>query len=122
MIRTVVFVCPHGAAKSRLAAAFFNRVAPRGWKATSAGQQPQKAMSVHAVRLVAGTDVEALLDRDPPRGLDALPAAALLVAIDCQLPGASHWTLAHQTVSEAMREEIRQRAEALARQVGDGQR
>jgi protein-tyrosine-phosphatase len=33
--RTLLFVCPHGAAKSRLAAAYFNAAAPSGWHATT---------------------------------------------------------------------------------------
>lgn len=117
MIRTVVFVCPHGAAKSRLAAASFNRVAPVGWQATSAGQDPQETVSTQAELLVAGTDLEPLLDRDPPRGLETLPAPAHLVAIDCELPGATHWPLTQQTMNEAMRDELRQRAENLAEQI-----
>ena len=36
MGRTILFVCPHGAGKSRMAAAIFNRLAPAGWQATSA--------------------------------------------------------------------------------------
>lgn len=114
MIRTVVFVCPHGAGKSRLAAASFNRVAPQGWQATSAGQHPQEAVSPHAERLVQGTELEPHLDRDPPRGIETLPAPAYLVAIDCKLPGAIHWTLREQAMNEAMRDELRQRAETLA--------
>jgi hypothetical protein len=117
MTRTVVFVCPHGDAKSRLAAASFNRVAPPGWQATSAGQHPQEAVSVLAERLVEGTELEAHLDRGPPRGLETLPASAHLVAIDCELPGATHWSLEQQTMDEAMREELRQRAETLAEQL-----
>ncbi len=35
--RTVLFVCPHGAGKSRIAAAWFNGAASAGWWATSAG-------------------------------------------------------------------------------------
>jgi hypothetical protein len=48
MSRMVVFVCPHGALKSRLAAALFNAGPPAGWQAASAGVVPQAAMSVHA--------------------------------------------------------------------------
>src|SRR5213078_4079664 len=34
--RTVLFVCEHGASRSRLAAVWFTLVAPPGWRATSA--------------------------------------------------------------------------------------
>lgn len=39
--RTVLYVCPHGAGKSRMAAAWFNCWAPPGWRATTAGISPQ---------------------------------------------------------------------------------
>jgi hypothetical protein len=110
----VLFVCPHGALKSRLAAAYFNRVAPVGWQATSAGQQPQQAVSVHAAPLVAGSDIAGLLDIIPPRPTDAVSDARMVVAIDCELPGAVAWRLDQQEVGEAMRDELRQRAERLA--------
>jgi hypothetical protein len=110
----VLFVCPHGALKSRLAAAYFNRVAPVGWQATSAGQQPQQAVSVHAAPLVAGSDVAHLLDTSPPRPIDAVSDARMVVAIDCELPGAGGWRLDQQEVGEEMRDELRHRAERLA--------
>jgi hypothetical protein len=111
---TVVFVCPHGALKSRLAAAYFNRVAPAAWRATSAGQQPQEAVSAHAVALAAGSGVAGLLDTGPPRPLDVASDARLLVAIDCDLPSAITWRLDHRDAGEAMREELQQRTERLA--------
>ncbi len=117
MERTVLFVCPHGAGKSRMAAAFFNRVAPVGWRATSAGQEPGAAVSPHAVRLLGGTDAEALLDRDPPRPIAGVPGPARTVAIDCDVPGADRWELRHREVGEAMRDELRAGAEALAREL-----
>lgn len=110
----VVFVCPHGALKSRLAAAYFNRIAPAGWRATSAGQRPQQAVSVHAAPLVAGSDVAGLLDTSSPRSIHAVPDARMVVAIDCELPGAIAWRLDQQEVGDAMRDELRQRAERLA--------
>jgi hypothetical protein len=116
--RTVLFVCPHGAAKSRLAAALFNRLAPAGWQAVSAGLHPQEAISAPTVALVAGTDLEALLDRQPPRPVSQVPVAATAIGIDCDLTGAARWDLAHQQVSAAMLDELRERVEALARQVG----
>jgi hypothetical protein len=121
--RTVLFVCPHGAAKSRLAAALFNRLAPDGWHAVSAGLHPQEAVSVGTVDLVAGTDLEALLDRQPPRPIAAVPAATTTIGIDCDLTGALRWDLTHQQVGAAMLDELRQRVEALTRrQVADAGR
>jgi protein-tyrosine-phosphatase len=122
LLAIVVFVCPHGALKSRLAAAYFNRVAPVGWQATSAGQQPQPAVSVHAAALVAGSDAADLLDTSAPRPLDVASDARLVVAIDCELPGAVGWRLDQQEVGEVMRDELQQRAERLADELNDAGR
>ncbi len=117
MNRTILFVCPHGAGKSRMAAAFFNRIAPAGWRATSAGQEPQATLGTNAIRLLAGTAAEPFLDRDLPRPIAAVAAPARIVAIDCAIPGAEWWALAHREFDEAMRDEIRARAEVLAREL-----
>ncbi len=93
MTGTVLFVCPHGAAKSRMAAAFFNRLAIPGWEATSAGSTPQEEMSANAIRLLADTDAESFLDLTTPRPIAAVPDPARIVAIDCDVPGADRWNL-----------------------------
>jgi|SRR6266498_1206920 len=116
--RTVVFVCRHGAGKSRIAAAWFNRIAPPGWWATSAGVAPQATVSAHAARLLADTPVEGLLDRGLPRPLAAVADPDVVVAIDCrpgEVPGALTWALANQQFDAALASELRQRAQALAR-------
>jgi hypothetical protein len=66
--RTVLFVCLHGAAMSRVAAAYFNRAAPSGWRAVSAGVDPADMLSPTAETLLAGTGAEEFLDRSPLRG------------------------------------------------------
>jgi protein-tyrosine-phosphatase len=116
----VLFVCPHGAAKSRIAAAFFDRVAPEGWAALSAGVEPQETVGLNAIRLLKGTDAEALLDLAPPRSVAMVPSPDRIVAIDCDVPHAERWDLRHREFEEPMREELRSRSEALAREVGSG--
>jgi protein-tyrosine-phosphatase len=115
MERTVLFVCPHGAGKSRMAAAFFNQLAPSGWRATSAGQEPQDTLGTNAIRLLTGTAAEPFLDRAVPRQIGAVEAPARIVAIDCDVPGAERWTLANREFDDAMRDEIRGQVEDLAR-------
>jgi len=118
--RTVLFVCAHGAYRSRLAAAFFNAAAPAGWRATSAGVDPQAAVSVAAIELAASTAAEPHLDRGRPGALaDAAPADRM-IAIDCAAPGADRWDLAIGAVGPAQRDEIRARAEALAAELSAG--
>nr|SBO96347.1 hypothetical protein BN4615_P5863 [Nonomuraea gerenzanensis] len=119
----VLFVCPHGAGKSRIAAAWFAGAAPEGWTATTAGLAPQQQVSVHAPRLLAGTAVEDLLDLELPRPLSAIPDAELVVAIDCRpgaVPGATEWRLQHEAFDEHMNAELKERAQRLARELSTG--
>jgi hypothetical protein len=114
---TVLFVCPHGAGKSRIAAAWFNGMAPPGWWATSAGITPQASVSAHAPRLLAGTAVEGLLDPALPRPVAAVADPAVVVTIDCPpgaVPDTLAWHLTSQGFSVELREELRRRVAALA--------
>ena len=119
-----MFVCPHGAGKSRIAAAWFNADPPAGWTATTAGVEPQAAVSAHAPRLLAGTLAAPFLDHDLPRPLDTVADAALVVAIDCPHPpvaDARRWTLTEGGFDAAMAEELRRRvAELTSSLTGDG--
>ena len=93
----------------------------RGRQATSAGVTPQEAVSEHAPRLLAGTRVEQLLDTARPRELSAVPDPALVVAIDCpagSVAGAAiSWQLENGRFDDPMADELRVRAEALARSI-----
>lgn len=103
---TVLFVCAHGAARSRMAAAFFNRSAPTGWVATSAGVEPQAAISKHAIRLLRGSEFEKTLDLTAPRSVGAVHASARTISIDCEAASDEQWVLRSQEFTEAMRDEI----------------
>ena len=118
MNQTVVFVCLHGAAKSRMAAAFFNQKAPLGWRAVSAGVEPDLELSPTATRLMAGMDAAIHLDQEPPRSVDSLPPVGRVVGIDTEPVGATdHWELQHREFSMAMRDEIQALTEALVVEV-----
>jgi hypothetical protein len=112
--RLVVFVCAHGAVRSRLAAALFNEAAPAGWWAISVGIEPQAELGRTALTLVAGTSVAAFLDPDPPRPLDTRTPADVLVAIDCEVPGADLWELDEKEVAHPMLDELQRRVQSLA--------
>jgi protein-tyrosine-phosphatase len=116
MGRTVLFVCAHGAARSRLAAAWFNTDPPPGWHATTAaGEQPSATLNPLLPRLLAATPAETHLDHSPPRPLAAAGDADMVVAIDCELRGADQWTLTAAETGETMRDELRDRVTALVR-------
>lgn len=85
-----MFVCEHGAGKSRVAAALFAAATPVGWRAASAGLSPQDQVSGHAARLLG--DCAGWLDTSPPQPLARVPGD-LVVGIDCDVPGGRRWTL-----------------------------
>ena len=118
--RTVLFVCAHGAYRSRLAAAFFNAVAPNGWRAASAGLDPQESTSAAAVELATNTVAERHLERARPTALGDAGPVDRIVAIDCDVDGADRWDLAVGDIGPAQRDEIRARAEALAAELSRG--
>lgn len=88
--RTVVFVCPHGAAKSVLAAAYFQRLADaRGarLRAVAGGTEPdpEVAPGVAAALLAEGLDVRGLRPRRVTA--DELAAARRVVSLGTDLRG-----------------------------------
>ncbi len=118
--RTVLFVCAHGAYRSRLAAAFFNAAAPAGWRAVSAGLDPQHEVSAAAVDLATNTVAEPHLERGRPSAIAEAGPVDRIVAIDCDVAGADRWDLAVGDAGPVQRDEIRARAEALAAELSGG--
>jgi hypothetical protein len=116
--RTVLFVCPHGAGMSRVAAAWFNTTPPAGWRVTSAGIGPQAELGTNAPRLLAGTPpAEGQLDRHPRRSVGSVPACAQTIAICCDVPGAERWELRQHDFTRGMQDEIRGRVNSLVAQL-----
>ncbi|HEV8192974.1 MAG TPA: hypothetical protein VGP82_16025, partial [Ktedonobacterales bacterium] len=58
-------------------------------------------------------------DHDPPRPISAVPSPELIIAIDCEVPfpDAERWDLESQLFDEAMRSQLRERVELLARKL-----
>jgi len=124
--RTVLFVCLHGAGMSRIAAAYFNRTAPSGWRAVSAGVEPATALSTTAQSLLAGTDAHEFLDQSPPRSIDAVDEPYLVIvlrnpSIQYDLASDERWDLM-SSGGVPLRDEICERAEAFARAIAAQER
>lgn len=119
----VVFVCQHGAFRSRIAAAYFNQVAPPGWRATSAGVTAQAEVSERLRPLLAGTVAAKFVDDQPPRPLDEA-AGSRIIAIDTEVAGADIWRTGGGAplLDEELRDEIGDRVRELARDLsGDSE-
>ena len=88
----IVFVCEHGAAKSVIATAYFNKLAAeRGlpYRATFRGTSPQEALSVRAV---AGLNADGVaIPAGAPSAIEAtdIEKATHIFAIGCTLPPAA---------------------------------
>ena len=85
---TVVFVCEHGAARSVIAAAYFNRLAAERhlpYRAIARGTSPQQDLSAATVKGLEADSVT--FDRAKPKGLSEADArgAARVVAF-CPVP------------------------------------
>jgi protein-tyrosine-phosphatase len=112
-LRLVVFLCAHGAVRSRIAAAYFNQAGPEGWIAVSAGLEPQAELGETANRLLSGTETARYLDRSPPRAVAQSSPADAIIAIDCELDGVEVWRLASREPGAGMLDELEERVRAL---------
>ena len=88
MRETIVFVCPHNAAKSVIAAAYFQRRADQlglGLRAVSAGTEPSPTVSAAVVEVLRkeGIDVAGYQPRHVTP--EELTTAACVVSLGCDL-------------------------------------
>lgn len=113
----MVFVCEHGAGRSRVAAALFAATAPAGWRAASAGLRPQEQVSPHAAGVLG--PATARLDTSPPQSFAQAPGD-LVVAIDCDVPGARRWMLRAKWPEPGVGDELRSLTAGLTAELATG--
>ena len=128
MADTVLFLCPHNAAKSVIAVAYFRRLAAEaglGMVADSAGTDPDPAVWPSVIELLRRDGLEA--DDREPRHLTHgdLGRARIVVSMGCDLPdgvplpAVQQWDdlpLASEDLCAA-RDAIKVRVEALVAQL-----
>jgi len=88
----IIFVCEHGAAKSVIATAYFNKFAAERnlpWRATFRGTSPQEALSVRAVQGLKADGIP--IPRGVPTAIGEadIRTATHIFAIGCTLPAAA---------------------------------
>jgi arsenate reductase (thioredoxin) len=129
MRQTVLFLCPHGAAKSVLAAAYFQRlVDERGlnMQATAAGTEPSQEVSPAVVALLYAEGLDGAQYQPRAVTKSDLELAVRVVSLGCSvndLPAVptmlEHWDdvpLPSQDLDLA-RDTIRSHVETLVRQL-----
>src|SRR5687767_12749993 len=85
----IVFVCEHGAAKSLIAAAYFNKLAAEAGltaRAAFRGVDPQDALSVRAVAGLTEDGIPIPEGRPTAIGAADVASAKHIFAIGCALP------------------------------------
>lgn len=86
MSSTILFLCPHHAAKSVIAAEYFNRLAQQKglpWVADSAGTEPDDVVSPVVVDLLKQENID--VSQHQPRRVtaDELQTAARIISMGC---------------------------------------
>lgn len=90
---TVLFLCPHGAAKSVLAAALLQRLAEeRGLslRATCAGTEPDSEVAPHVRALLTEKGVAIPLERPQLVTAEQIAGADYVISLGCTLDELSH--------------------------------
>ena len=80
-MKTVLFVCVENSFRSQIAEAYFNKYAPEGWTATSAGLTPAERVHPNAVMLMQeeGIDISHKKPQPMTRELQERAEVAIIV-------------------------------------------
>lgn len=85
---TILFLCPHGAAKSVMAAAYCQRLAAEhslDWQATSAGTEPSSQVAPAVVELLRGEGYDVAGHKPRHVTPDELTAAFRVISLGCDV-------------------------------------
>ncbi len=87
-MRKVLFVCVENSFRSQIAEAYFNKYAPSGWTAVSAGLTPAERVHPNAVRLMheEGVDISRQKPKTLTRELQEGVDVAIIVCSGDQCP------------------------------------
>lgn len=87
-MKTVLFVCVENSFRSQIAEAYFNKFAPEGWKAVSAGIQPAEKVHPNAIKLMLeeGIDISRKNPQPLTKELQTRAEIAIIVCGDNQCP------------------------------------
>jgi protein-tyrosine-phosphatase len=128
-LHPVVFVCEHGAARSVVAAAEFNRLAAEQnlpWRAVARGVHPQESISDDIQSLlakdgisVAGWKPQAVADADV-RGAERVVTLACELPASASVPGVTpeSWNIQQVGDGTAITQRVRELLKALAASQG----
>lgn len=87
--RNILFLCPHGAAKSVLATAYFKEKAARGLdvRAQAAGTEPEPAVAPAVVERLKAQELEVPVTTPRLVAAEDLGRADMVITLGCDLAG-----------------------------------
>ncbi|MEM3730613.1 MAG: arsenate reductase ArsC [Candidatus Bathyarchaeia archaeon] len=87
-MKTVLFVCVENSFRSQIAEAYFNKFAPKGWMAISAGSKPTDRVHPNAVKLMLedGIDISHKKPQPLTYELQTKPEIAIIVCGSAECP------------------------------------
>jgi arsenate reductase len=100
MTANILFLCPHHAAKSVIAAAYFNRLAPQSGltiSADSAGTEPDPAVSPVVIAMLSREGMDVLQHKPRRVTVEELIAAQRIISMGCP---AEHLEIAPERVEQ----------------------
>jgi arsenate reductase (thioredoxin) len=81
--KVVLFVCTHNSGRSQMAEAFFNRYAPIGVRAISAGSQPAERLNPTVVAAMREAGIDISSQRSKLLTVDMLDSADIVITMGC---------------------------------------
>ncbi len=82
-MKTILFVCVENSFRSQIAEAFFNKLAPKGFRAISAGTVPADAVNSKAIKVMEEVGID--ISTQTPKGLtpDIIEKADIVITMGC---------------------------------------
>ncbi len=82
-MKTILFVCVENSFRSQIAEAFFNKFAPEGFRAISAGTVPADAVNSKAMRVMGEVGID--ISKQKPKRLthDLVETADIVITMGC---------------------------------------
>ena len=80
---TILFVCVENAGRSQIAEAFFNKYAPKGYKAISAGTRPVSQINPMAIEVMKEVSVDISNQKSKDITEDSMRNSTQIVNIGC---------------------------------------
>ena len=95
---TILFVCVENAGRSQLAEGFFNKFAPEGYKAISAGTKPVSQINPVAVDVMREVGIDISNQKSKDITEDMMRNSTKIVNMGCMEKGACPTLLLHNVV------------------------